>query len=72
MLRESYKYGKGRLQNHEVLQQSLQEETQLESKDIEYEFLDIGNEMMSASFFWDFARYTGTRRDASESLFHRF
>lgn len=39
-----------------------------ESQDIEYEFLDIGNEMMSASIFWGFARYTGTPKTTDTTL----
>ena len=39
-----------------------------EVQDIEYEFLDIGNEMMSASLFWGFARYFGTPKTTDTTL----
>lgn len=37
-------------------------------QDIEYEFIDVGNEMMSASLFWGFARYTGTPKTTDTTL----
>lgn len=39
-----------------------------EAQDIEYETLDIGNETMSASRFWGFARYTGTPKTTDTTL----
>ena len=46
----------------------FQKAKQHEIQDIEYEFLDIGNEMMSASIFWGFARYTGTPKTTDTTL----
>lgn len=37
-------------------------------QDIEYEAIDIGNETMSASRFWGFARYTGTPKTTDTTL----
>lgn len=39
-----------------------------EVQDTEYEFLSIGNETMSASMFWGFARYTGTPKTTDTTL----
>ena len=39
-----------------------------ESQDIEYEFLNIGNETMSASLYWGFAYYTGTPKTTDTTL----
>lgn len=39
-----------------------------EVQDIEYDFLDVGNEMMSASLFWGFARYFGTPKTTDTTL----
>lgn len=39
-----------------------------EAQDLEYETLDIGNETMSASLFWGFARYTGTPKTTDTTL----
>lgn len=39
-----------------------------ECQDIEYEFLNIGNETMSASRYWGFARYTGTPKTTDTTL----
>lgn len=39
-----------------------------EVQDIEYEAIDIGNETMSASRFWGFARYTGTPKTTDTTL----
>ena len=55
-------------QSRTTLRGFFQEKTKYESQDIEYEFLDIGNEMMSASIFWGFARYTGTPKTTDTTL----
>ena len=39
-----------------------------EVQDLEYETLDVGNETMSASLFWGFARYTGTPKTTDTTL----
>ena len=39
-----------------------------EAQDIEYEAIDVGNETMSASRFWGFARYTGTPKTTDTTL----
>ena len=39
-----------------------------ECQDIEYEFLNIGNETMSASLHWGFAYYTGTPKTTDTTL----
>ena len=39
-----------------------------ETQDIDYDTLDIGNETMSASLFWGFARYTGTPKTTDTTL----
>lgn len=39
-----------------------------ETQDLEYEYLDIASEVMSASLFWGFARYTGTPKTTDTTL----
>lgn len=39
-----------------------------EAQDIDYEYLNIANETMSASLFWGFSRYTGTPKTTDTTL----